>query len=433
MTIQQSIEDQQEFVLILDTELLEQMRSYQAHSETQEPGELKGYLSTEKNIAFIIKMDVCGQEFFSSSLFQKLYSRERDFDFNCPIYFDENSPIQEDIALLLVKSAEIEKTPPITGLLKDQTQVNLVKTQVLNFEGDLFSRVRGIFDTNLIKDKQVAVFGLGSGGSLVAIELAKCGIDRFALFDFDRLEIQNISRHVCGLQDLGRLKTDAVADLILNINPRASVQKFPFDISDPANRETIIEVANQSDVLVMATDSEGSRFLINEVALLTDRPLFYAGVYDRGKGGEVLRIIPGVTACYGCLNESIGRLSEELIENKKVNYSILPADSGKVEAVPGLNVDVAFIALLHTKMILTYLIRQVNPEYPDIEENLIIWGNTTFPGVFDRPLVIAKITLPPHANCSVCQGTGRLPSEGTTAPLDLSQVEEVDWKNEEKL
>jgi molybdopterin/thiamine biosynthesis adenylyltransferase len=426
------LEDQQEFVLILDTELLAQMRSYQADSEAEESGELKGFLSTEKNIAFILKMNVNDQEFFASSSFQKLYNREKDFDFNCPIYFDENAQIKEDLALLLVNTADSGKIYPITGFVKQQPLDNLVKTQVLNFEGDLFSRVRGIFDTNLIKDKQVAVFGLGSGGSFVSLELAKCGIDHFALFDFDRLEIQNISRHVCGLQDLGRLKTDAVADLILNVNPRASIQKFPFDIADSANRNTIIEVANQSDVLVMATDSESSRFLINEVALLTGKPLFYAGVYDRGKGGEILRIIPGETGCYGCLNESIGRLSEELIENKKIDYSVLPGESGKVEAVPGLSVDIAFVALLHTKMILTYLIRQINPDYPDIEENLIIWGNTTFPGVFDHPLVIAKITLPPHANCSVCRGTGLLPPEGTMTPIDLSQVEEVDWKKEGK-
>ena len=38
---------------------------------------------------------------------------------------------------------------------------------------------------------------------------------------------------------------------------------------------------------------------------------------DRGKGGEILRIIPGKTACYGCLNEYIGRLSETLLEEEE--------------------------------------------------------------------------------------------------------------------
>ena len=52
-------------------------------------------------------------------------------------------------------------------------------------------------------------------------------------------------------------------------------------------------------------------------------------------------------------------------------------------------------------MILTYLIHLVKPDYPDIEENLIVWGNTKFPGVFEKPLVIAKSKLTPHPNCTV--------------------------------
>jgi molybdopterin/thiamine biosynthesis adenylyltransferase len=221
-------------------------------------------------------------------------------------------------------------------------------------------------------------------------------------------------------------------DLILNINPQAKIQKFAYDITDPQYREEINAIANSSDVLIMATDSESSRFLINEIALTLTKPLFYAGVYDRGKGGEILRIIPGQTACYGCLNEYIGRFNEALIEKKKIDYSVTPIETGKVEAVPGLSVDIAFIALFQTKLILTYLIHQIKPEYPDIEENLIVWGNTAFPGVFEKPLVIAKSILPPHPNCSICRGTGKIPSADDVTLFDLSQVEESEWKNDDQ-
>ena len=74
-----------------------------------------------------------------------------------------------------------------------------------------------------------------------------------------------------------------MGDLILSINPRADITKFTFDIAAAENRAIITEVVANSDALVMATDSENSRFLINEIALQTLKPLFYAGAYDRAK------------------------------------------------------------------------------------------------------------------------------------------------------
>lgn len=56
--------------------------------------------------------------------------------------------------------------------------------------------------------------GLGSGGASIAVELAKAGVGNFALVDFDRLELHNISRHIAGVNELGRLKTNIVRDAI---------------------------------------------------------------------------------------------------------------------------------------------------------------------------------------------------------------------------
>ena len=79
---------------------------------------------------------------------------------------------------------------------------------------DLYSRNKGLIEVDILKDKKVTVIGLGSFGSVIVAELAKAGVGNFALFDFDRLELHNLSRHYCGANDLGRLKTDALYDVI---------------------------------------------------------------------------------------------------------------------------------------------------------------------------------------------------------------------------
>ena len=68
--------------------------------------------------------------------------------------------------------------------------------EVVRLETDIFSRLKGIFDTRVLASKTVAVLGLGSGGSVGAVELAKSGVGGFILADYDRLRAHNISRHV---------------------------------------------------------------------------------------------------------------------------------------------------------------------------------------------------------------------------------------------
>ena len=74
---------------------------------------------------------------------------------------------------------------------------------------ELYSRNKGILEINILETKRVMIVGLGSFGSQIAIELAKAGVGSFSLFDFDRVELHNLARHTCTINDLGRLKIDA--------------------------------------------------------------------------------------------------------------------------------------------------------------------------------------------------------------------------------
>ena len=90
---------------------------------------------------------------------------------------------------------------------------------VIRIEADLFSRVTGIFDSTILAPKTVGVVGLGSGGSVCALEMAKCGVGTFILVDFDRLKSHNLSRHICGLADVGRLRPVLYAIQFCNTIP----------------------------------------------------------------------------------------------------------------------------------------------------------------------------------------------------------------------
>ena len=81
-------------------------------------------------------------------------------------------------------------------------------------------RLEGLYDTAALRTKRVVVVGLGSGGSTVALELAKAGVARLTLIDPDTLEETNLIRHECDDRYLGENKAVAVADLIPPPRPR---------------------------------------------------------------------------------------------------------------------------------------------------------------------------------------------------------------------
>ena len=71
---------------------------------------------------------------------------------------------------------------------------------------------------------RVAVCGLGGLGSHVAAALARAGVGALHLVDFDRVELTNLHRQQYTVDQIGRYKTDALAQTIARIHPYCRVR-----------------------------------------------------------------------------------------------------------------------------------------------------------------------------------------------------------------
>lgn len=69
---------------------------------------------------------------------------------------------------------------------------------------------------------RIHIVGCGSVGSTVAENLARCGITKMTFWDFDSVENHNIVNQMFRQHDVGRLKVDALKDIITDINPDAA-------------------------------------------------------------------------------------------------------------------------------------------------------------------------------------------------------------------
>lgn len=68
-------------------------------------------------------------------------------------------------------------------------------------------------------DARVHIVGCGSVGSTVAENLARCGVTKMTLWDFDTVEPHNICNQMFRQQDVGKLKVEALKDILTDINP----------------------------------------------------------------------------------------------------------------------------------------------------------------------------------------------------------------------
>lgn len=108
----------------------------------------------------------------------------------------------------------------------------------------------------------VAVCGLGGLGSNVAISLARAGIGKLHLIDFDRVDISNLHRQQYGISHLGRYKTEAMEQILSEISPYCEVVTDTIRLND----ENLSLVADCSIICECFDNAECKAMLVNGVS-----------------------------------------------------------------------------------------------------------------------------------------------------------------------
>jgi molybdopterin/thiamine biosynthesis adenylyltransferase len=271
----------------------------------------------------------------------------------------------------------------------------------------IFSRIAPLFDVGMLGEARVLVAGCGSGGGQVALQLAMSGVANFDLYDMDRLEIENVIRHVCGLRYVGQRKVDALADLLLDRNPSLAIKKHEVDLMVAPD---LAEAVRQSSVVVLATDNEPSRYHVNKLCVETRTPFVVGRVFTRGIGGEVFRYLPGRSGCLACLEGLLERtkyregVREVDLASDEEREKMYGMEIPEIKDSPGLNVDISFIASFHTSFVLDAIgqgLRERPKFMVPIDCDYIVWGNRPV-HPFTKQFELQRITIHPQETCLVC-------------------------------
>ncbi len=267
----------------------------------------------------------------------------------------------------------------------------------MNF--DRVERLIGADNLGLLKKKRVGIIGLGSGGGFVALTLAMSGVDKLVLVDDDVLETTNIVRHVADSRFIGRPKAEAVAELIRLRNPEAEVEIRVGRI------EQNMDVLDHIDLLVSGVDGEGPKYVINQACLKRNLPAVYAGVYERGEGGDVVVIHPYDGPCYACWAAELreGLAVSNLAPGEELDYGMIGKD-GTLEAEPGLWLHVVRVAATQADLALNELLVGTNV-HKVMPANTVILANTALEilsGQITQPYSAEWVNIERDPNCLVC-------------------------------
>ncbi|MFO7614329.1 MAG: ThiF family adenylyltransferase, partial [Bacteroidales bacterium] len=234
--------------------------------------------------------------------------------------------------------------------------------EIYSISLDVFSRNSGILETRMMNTKKAVLVGCGSVGSYVALELARSGVGSFLLIDHDTFSYTNICRHQCGLADVGRYKTLALADRIRLINPAAVVQTRESVVENSPPQ--LLEAFCGPDAIIIgcADNRQGDLFAC-KIAAHYGMPMISIGFWERAFAGEVFFWIPDDPrlACYNCFTRALGDISQRESVNRR--FYTNEEDLSKVTFMPGISVDINFVTNIGTKIILDILNRH-DPKYP---------------------------------------------------------------------
>ena len=111
-----------------------------------------------------------------------------------------------------------------------------------------------------IKQAVVGIAGCGGLGSNAAIALARIGVNKLVITDFDKVEPSNLNRQQFFISDIGKNKTDALTSYIKKVNPFVKVEKHVIKLT----LKNIFNVYKDCPIIIEAFDKVSEKVMIVE-------------------------------------------------------------------------------------------------------------------------------------------------------------------------
>jgi Dinucleotide-utilizing enzymes involved in molybdopterin and thiamine biosynthesis family 2 len=145
-------------------------------------------------------------------------------------------------------------------------------------------------------DAKVLLIGAGGLGSPAALYLAAAGVGTLGIIDADVVDDSNLQRQVIhNTSRIGEYKAESARETINALNPDVTVKTY-VERLDESNVRQLVE---EYDVILDGTDNFPTRYLLNDAAVIANKPVVHGSVFRFE--GQVTVFKPYDGPCYRCL------------------------------------------------------------------------------------------------------------------------------------
>ena len=128
-----------------------------------------------------------------------------------------------------------------------------------------------------LKNARVLIVGAGGLGAPVALYLCAAGVGTIGLADNDTVALSNLQRQILYSTDIiGESKTLHAKKLLKNLNPNVNIQL----VNDRITMQNAMDIIDNYDIIVDATDNFRSRYLISSYCQKLDKPMIHGAIEE---------------------------------------------------------------------------------------------------------------------------------------------------------
>jgi hypothetical protein len=292
----------------------------------------------------------------------------------------------------------------------NQTSCWLVKADYAG-EKDLFERIPELYP---LRNKTVAIIGLGCVGAPSALALARAGVGELRLLDSDYLSAGNTCRWPLGLPSVGKGKVLELARFISLNYPHTKICKDHYppsgdkdncmvNFGNPDDRtnhwDCLEKMLEGVDLVYDATAEQAINILLSDLAIEKDLPYISVSSRAGGWGGNVVRVKSNNEGgCYRCY---LYALHDGLISHPPydpVGDSLQPVGCGNV-TFKAAGFDVEEISMAGVRMAVSTLCSSAPGGYPAIAHDVGILSLRNETATFPE---WKSYDLQKHSDCVIC-------------------------------
>ena len=174
--------------------------------------------------------------------------------------------------------------------------VELSQEEILRYSRHLLIPEVGLEGQRKLKAASVLLVGSGGLGSPIGLYLAAAGVGRLGVVDYDVVDASNLQRQIIHSSErIGMLKVESARARMLELNPFIQVEAY----NQVLRSDNAQDIASEYDILVDGTDNFPTRYLLNDLGVLSGKPFVYGSIFRFEGQVSVFNARKG--PCYRCL------------------------------------------------------------------------------------------------------------------------------------